>query len=104
MNSVDAHWRGQIVDQFSVRPDRDHTDLLHVYPDRIESPAYGSQSQVCLPIATHSPVYTVYERSRIIQVIKIAEQVKFVERPEGTCFLFSAENIRGVVSSMAVRA
>lgn len=104
MNPVDAYWRGQIVGQFSVKPDRDQTDLLHVQPDRIESSAYGSQSQVCLPITTHSPVYTVYERPRIIQAIKNAELVKFVERPEGTLLLFSAENIRGVVSSMAVRA
>lgn len=104
MNPVDALWRGQIVGQFSIKPDRDQTDLLHIYPDRIESSAYGSQSQVRLPITTHSPVYTVYERPRIIQAIKIAEQVKFVERPEGTLFLFSAKNIRGVVGSMVVRA
>lgn len=104
MTPVDALWRGQIVGQFSVKPDRDQTDLLYVHPDRIESSAYGSQSQVRLPLTTHSPVYTVYDRPQIIRAIKIAEQVKFVERPEGTFFQFSAENIRGVVSSMAVRA
>ncbi|TDL78124.1 hypothetical protein E2L08_12555 [Palleronia sediminis] len=102
MNPVDAHWRGQIVGQFSIKPVRDTSDLLHVHPDRIESSTYTDESQVCLPFTTHSPVYTVYDRPQIIRAIKIAERIKFVERAEGTYFLFCAEKIRGVLASMVV--
>lgn len=104
MNEVDDQWRSQIVGQFSVKPARNESDLLHIYPDRIETAPDGHHPLVCLAVATHSPVYTVYDRARFIPAVKLADQIKFIGTSESSRLLFCTGNARGVLASFRVQA
>lgn len=102
LHPVSAHWKEQVTGHFNFKMAQNNRGysghgLIHFSTDRIVGGYFDHDHTTELRIDTHAEMDVSLKKDDLLQVLKVADEIKFIHQEDQHRLLFRGEHLRGIL-------